>query len=238
MSTAAKRFLVRIPADNRGLSILKSAVALAQRQELRLLAMVVDDERLTATASLPFTLLQSYGGSTQEEFDLSVTQIGTQVFRNTARQTLERFGAAIEWSLIEPQQLSDEDDAADIEVCSIVDVERRRARSCVTIIDMAGSGGVCAIDEGLGEGLQIAADLAVAQQMPLVILGEQRLTRALAQLETHKLPVTWFPVQTGVAQLLAKLDPAYLVLDRCADQSSRQELTSALISRTRPAKLP
>jgi hypothetical protein len=232
-----REFHVVISADHRGLAMLETAIALAKLRRLRLLARILEDQRLEAAATLPFTRLTSYRGMS-EGFDVDVTRRMMRHFRSRAERRLHELASQLEWRWAEPGTASGgSEDACEIQAVPFAEIEGT-CGTCgrITLAECGGRGGVCVLDEGGGTGVGVAVELALALKKPLRIVTSgghlASVEAALERMRAARLPSELVVLDSATPDTLARAviagRPAYLILDSTADREGRGALLRAL----------
>ena len=107
MSAAPARLVVALPAEETALAMLEAALAMAERLEREMVALLLEDRRLLASAALPFTQIVSRTGASEGEFDVQLMERMLRVVAERARHRLQRLGSAsrVRWRLERVQGL-------------------------------------------------------------------------------------------------------------------------------------
>ncbi|MCX7629184.1 MAG: hypothetical protein N2038_02935 [Geminicoccaceae bacterium] len=214
------RLVVALPPEEEALVALEAAFAMAERLEREIVAILLADERLMASAALPFTRIVPRTAATDFEFDVSQTRLMLRVMAERAKHRLERIAAArrVRWRIetaegLEAGMLAESDLLA-FAAASWEEPPTRRAGPVLVI--RRGSGPLVLVHERTDGGLELARDLAERAGLPLVVLASDanRAAEAKAALgPAARVEVCPLADESGLSARLAALSPAIVLVE-------------------------
>lgn len=240
------RLVVALPPDEAALALLEHALAMAERLEREMVALLVEDARLLASAALPFTRIVSRTGAGEREFDVAATERMLRVVAERARQRLQRVGSAhrVRWRLETAQGL----EAVALGAGDVVAFasgaaawrEEPPARLPCPVLLLGRPGGPLVVVHRAGrEPLGLARELARRAQLPLRVLALDPEAAAEARAALDEA----VPVETcgrgdraELVDRLRALAPGLVLVEACDDRTAWSAALEALEAATaRPA---
>ena len=172
------RLLVVLPPEENAFSLLDTALAMAERLEWELVALLVEDRRLLASAALPFTRIVSRTGAAEREFDVAATERMLRVVAERARHRLAEVARrrSVRWRFETTRELEavalGEGDVLAVATASTSWVEEPPARLPCPVLLMGRAGGpLVLVYRGGRTAAELARELARRAQLPLVVLA-------------------------------------------------------------------
>lgn len=214
------RLIVAVPPDEAALSLLDAAFAMAERLEREMVALLLADERLLASAALPFTRIVPRTAAAECEFDLAQTERMLRVVAERTRHRLERIAAArrVRWRLEMARALDLSSLAAnDLLAFAAASWEEPPARLPGPVLVIGrGSGPLVLVHEREDGGLALARQLAERARLPLVVLASDaaRAEEARAKLGAlARIEICPLAAEAELASRLSALSPALVLVE-------------------------
>lgn len=232
------RLVLALPPEETALALLDSALAMAERLEREMVALLVEDRRLLASAALPFTRMVSRTGAGEREFDVPATERMIRVMAERTRLRLAEMAAArrVRWRLetthgLEALALGTGDVLA-VATASTLWAEEPPARLPCPVLVMGRAGGpLVLVHRGGRGGLELARELARRAQLPLVVVatGEEAAAEARTVLGAEARIETCPNGESGaMAERLRLLAPGLVLVESCEDRATWRAAVEAV----------
>lgn len=234
--SAPARLVVAVPPEEAALALLDSALVIAARLEREMVALLVEDRRLSASAALPFTRIVSAAG--EREFDVALAERMLRAVAERMRLRLERTAAShrVRWRLetahgLEALPLGAGDVLA-VATASAFWAEEPPARLPCPVLVMGRTGGPLVVVHRAGRpALELARELARRAQLPLVVLARDpaaaQETRTVLGEET-RIETAEEDDPAALAERLRALAPAMVLIEVCEDSIAWRAAVEAL----------
>ena len=239
MSAAPARLVVALPAEETALAMLEAALAMAERLEREMVALLLEDRRLLASAALPFTQIVSRTGASEGEFDVQLMERMLRVVAERARHRLQRLGSAsrVRWRLervqgLEALPLAEGDMLAIATSAALWALEPPAGLACPVLV-MGRPGGPLVVAHRAGrEPLELARELASRVRLPLVVLAldeaAAREARALLGEEARVERLEPGAPESALEARLRALAPGLVLVEGCADGTAWRAALAAV----------
>lgn len=238
--SAPARLVVAVPPEETALALLDSALAMAARLEREMVALLVEDRRLSASAALPFTRIVSAAG--EREFDVALAERMLRAVAERMRLRLERTAAShrVRWRLetahgLEALSLGAGDVLA-VATASAVWDEEPPARLPCPVLVMGRAGGPLVVVHRAGRpALELARELARRAQLPLLVLARDPVAAQEARTvlgEETRIETAEENDPAALAERLRALAPAMVLIEVCEDSIAWRAAVEALRGQT------
>ena len=217
------RLLVVLPPEETALALLDTALAMAERLERELVALLVEDRRLLASAALPFTRIVSRTGAAEREFDVAATERMLRVVAERARHRLAEVARqrSVRWRFETTRELEavalGEGDVLAVATASTSWVEEPPARLPCPVLLMGRAGGpLVLVYRGGRTAAELARELARRAQLPLVVLaGDESAAAEARAVLGEEARIQTCPIGEGapLGERLRALAPGLVLLD-------------------------
>lgn len=238
------RLLVALPPEETALALLDMALAMAERLEREMVAVLVEDRRLLAAAALPFTRIVSRTSGGEREFDVAATERMIRVFAERARHHLAEVTRSrrVRWRIETSRGLetvsAGADDVVALATPSGLWPEEPPARLPCPVLLMGRPGGpLVLVHRGGRAGLELAREVARRTELPLLVIAadERGAAEARAVLGQEVRIETCPADDVGrLAERLRALAPGLVLIDACEDRAAWR----AAVEAVRPAAQP
>ncbi len=235
--SAPARLVVAVPPEEAALALLDSALVIAARLEREMVALLVEDRRLAASAALPFTRIVSAAG--EREFDVALAERMLRAVAERVRLRLERTAAShrVRWRLETAHGLEalplDAGDVLAVATASAFWAEEPPARLPCPVLVMGRTSGPLVVVHRAGRrpALELARELARRAQLPLVVLAcdpaAAQETRTVLGEET-RIEAAEEDDPAALAERLRAIAPAMVLIEVCEDSLAWRAAVEAL----------
>lgn len=238
--SAPARLVVAVPPEETALALLDSALAMAARLEREMVALLVEDRRLSASAALPFTRIVSAAG--EREFDVALAERMLRAVAERMRLRLERTAAShrVRWRLetahgLEALSLGAGDVLAVTTASAFWDEEPPARLPCPVLV-MGRAGGPLVVVHRAGRpALELARELARRAQLPLLVLARDPVAAQEARTvlgEETRIETAEENDPAALAERLRALAPAMVLIEVCEDSIAWRAAVEALRGQT------
>lgn len=232
------RLLVALPPEETALALLDVALSMAERLEREMVAVLVEDRRLLASAALPFTRIVSRTGAGEREFDVAATERMIRVFAERARHRLAEVTRSrrVRWRIETSRGLEavtvGTGDVLAVATPSSLWPEEPPARLPCPVLVMGRPGGpLVFVHQGGRAGPELARDVARRTQLPLLVLaGDERAAAEARAVLGEEARIETCPVGDvdRLAARLRALAPGLVLIDACEDRAAWRAVVEAL----------
>jgi hypothetical protein len=245
-ATLPARLLVVLPPEETALALLDTALAMAERLERELVALLVEDRRLLASAALPFTRIVSRTGAAEREFDVAATERMLRVVAERARHRLAEVAGrrSVRWRFETTRELETltfgEGDVLAVATLSTAWVAEPPARLPGPVLLMGRAGGpLVLVHRGGRTAPELARELARRAQLPLVVLaGDESAAAEARAVLGEEARIETCPIGNGdpLGERLRALAPGLVLIDAREDGAAwRAAVEAVRAAATRPA---
>ncbi|MCS6778625.1 MAG: hypothetical protein NZ555_02845 [Geminicoccaceae bacterium] len=233
---SSARLVLALPPEETALALLDSALAMAERLEREMVALLVEDRRFSASAALPFTRIVT--GAGEREFDTALAERMLRAVAERARLRLAEVAAArrVRWRLETTHGLEalalGADDVLAVATASTLWREEPPVRLPCPLLVLGRAGGPREVVHRGGRGpLELARELARRAQMPLVVVAcEEAAAVEARKVLGEEARIERCPDETEAAldERLRMLGPGFVLVESCEDRAAWRAAVEAV----------